>query len=277
MMTINCGGILMEFERPKVAGILNLSPDSFYDGGIYANSDSIRKRLEVMIDGGADFIDVGACSSRPGADNVSEEEELNRLIPGLEIIRKYFPDCILSLDTFRARIAEIAVKDFDVQIINDISGGEADEKMMQTIAGLSVPYIIMHMRGTPKNMQTFTKYKDIFKEMISYFVNKISFAKSLGINDIIIDPGFGFSKTLDQNYLLLKELKRFQIIEHPILVGISRKSMMYKLLNTSAEDVLSATSALHMTALQNGANILRVHDVIEAVQVIKLFEKLTAS
>jgi len=274
MMTINCGGKLIDFEIPKIAGILNITPDSFYDGGKYISEKAILNRVETMFDEGADMIDIGAFSSRPGAEDISEKEEADRLFPALSFIRKNFPDQILSVDTVRSTISRAVVSEFGVDIINDISGGDADSDIFATVAELGVPYIMMHMRGTPKNMQAKTDYKDIVKEIIFLFSEKIFKARSMGVNDIIVDPGFGFSKTIDQNYYLLNNLQLFKFLEVPILAGISRKSMMWKYLNTTPDDVLPATIALHMTALQNGADILRVHDVKEAVQAVKMFVKL---
>jgi dihydropteroate synthase len=271
-ISINCKGQLIDFGKPIVMGILNITPDSFYDGGFYHHEDKILQRLNKMISEGAKIIDIGAYSSRPGAKHISEKEELNRLTPVLELTLKHFPGLIVSVDTFRSKIAQTVVNDFDVSIINDVSAGELDHKMFETISRLQVPYIIMHMKGTPKTMQQNTGYKNLIKEIIDYFTVKIASLKAMGVHDIIIDPGFGFSKTLEQNYQILKNLKDFQILELPILVGLSRKSMIYKQLDINPARALNGTSVLNTIALQNGADILRVHDVKEAAEVINLVE-----
>ncbi|MCD4792503.1 MAG: dihydropteroate synthase [Bacteroidales bacterium] len=275
-MTINCNGKLLDLSSPIVAGILNITPDSFYDGGKYINEPHILKRVEEIINEGGTIIDIGAYSSRPGADHVSEEEELNRLIRALKIIRKKLPDVIISVDTFRSAIAGYVVKEFNVDIINDISGGNFDDDMFETIARLQVPYVLMHMKGTPQNMQDNPYYDDLLKEILIFFAEKVQEAKQIGINDLIIDPGFGFGKTTDHNFELLKNLDRLKKLDCPILVGISRKSMVFKLLNEIPENVLSGTVALNMAALEKGANIIRVHDVKEAVQTIAVFNKLNS-
>lgn len=275
-MTINCNGKLLDLSSPVVAGILNITPDSFYDGRKYFDENHILKRTEDIINEGAAIIDIGACSSRPGADYVSEEEELKRLIPALKLIRNKFADVIISADTFRSTIAEYVVKEFNVDIINDISGGNFDDKMLETIAKLQVPYVLMHMKGTPQNMQNDPVYDDLLKEILMFFAEKNQRAKQLGINDLIIDPGFGFGKTTDHNYELLKNLDKFKILDRPILIGISRKSMLFKLLNEIPENVLPGTIALNMAALENGANIIRVHDVKDAVQTVAVFNKLNS-
>ena len=257
-------------------GILNVTPDSFYDGGRFRNKSSILKQVDAMLDEGATFIDVGAYSSRPGADHVSYEEELSRILPIVEFLIKNFPDILLSIDTFRSGIAKACVE-AGACMINDISAGHRDKKMLNTIADLNVPYIMMHMRGTPKTMQKQTTYDDLIKEIIQYFSERISEARSLGIVDLIIDPGFGFAKTLEQNYQLLNQLELLNIIDLPILAGVSRKSMIYKTLNTSAEKALNGTTALNAVALLKGASILRVHDVKEAVECVTLLEQLRHS
>lgn len=275
-MTINCNSKLLDLSSPVVAGILNITPDSFYDGGKYINEPHILKRVEEIINEGGTIIDIGAYSSRPGADHVSEEEELKRLIRALKIIRKKLPDVIISVDTFRSAIAGYVVKEFNVDIINDISGGNFDDEMFDTIARLQVPYVLMHMKGTPQNMQDNPYYDDFLKEILIFFAEKVQEAKQIGINDLIIDPGFGFGKTTDHNYELLKNLDRFKILDCPILIGISRKSMVFKLLNETPENVLPGTVALNMAALEKGANIIRVHDVKEAVQTVNIFNKLNS-
>ncbi len=275
-MTINCNGYLLDLSKPVVAGILNVTPDSFYDGGKYTEIEEIKIRAEQIMEEGAAIIDIGAFSSRPGANHISEKEELNRLIPVLEMLQKDYSDAILSVDTYRSEIAKIVVNDFGVSIINDISAGNMDENMFQVIADLNVPYIMMHMKGTPDNMQDNPQYDDLFKEILMFFAEKLNIAKQIGINDVIIDPGFGFGKTLEHNYQLLNEFEKLKITDCPILVGLSRKSMMYKLLESNPKDVLPASLALNMVALEKGASILRVHDVKETVQVVKVFNQLNS-
>lgn len=272
-MTINCKGQLIDLSVPKVMGILNITPDSFYDGGLYKDQTKILNQVEKMLNEGATFIDIGAYSSRPNADNVSEEEELKRIIPILDLVISKFPDAIISIDTFRSYIAKQCI-DAGASIINDISAGKLDANMLQMIADLHVPYIMMHMRGTPKTMQQQTVYENLVKEILFYFSERINAARNIGIVDIIIDPGFGFAKTLEQNYELLNQLELFKMIEKPLLVGVSRKSMIYKKLETSAKEALNGTSVLNTVALQKGASILRVHDVREAMECIKLITSL---
>ncbi|NOQ24571.1 MAG: dihydropteroate synthase [Bacteroidales bacterium] len=272
-LTINCGGELLDLSIPKIMGILNITPDSFFDGERYSTKEKILFQVNKMINVGCDILDIGAYSSRPGAQNISISEELNRLCPVLETIRTEFPDIILSVDTFRSEVAKKVVEDFNVNIINDISAGELDNNMFETIAKLNVPYILMHMKGSPDNMQGNPKYNNVIKEVIDYFAVKIKKLKLLGVNDLIIDPGFGFGKTLEHNYQLLKYLDDFRIFELPILVGISRKSMINKLLEISPEEALNGTSVLNTLSIVNGANILRVHDVKEASESIKLCTK----
>jgi dihydropteroate synthase len=275
-MTINCLGQLIDLSTPKVMGILNLTPNSFYDGGQFNSDTSILNHVAKMIDEGATFIDLGANSSKPKADFVSEEEEIARLLPVVELILKHFPDTLLSIDTFRSEIARVSLEN-GAAIINDISAGALDEKMFEIIARYQVPYVMMHMKGTPQTMTSLTQYEDVVKEMLFYFSEKIAKARSYGINDLILDPGFGFAKTLEQNYEVLQKLELFQNIELPILVGISRKSMVYKVLNTSPDEALNGTTVLNTIALTKGASILRVHDVKEAVESIKLFERTKRS
>lgn len=254
-------------------GVLNLTPDSFYDGGKYKDTTSILKQVEHMLNEGATFIDVGAYSSRPNADHVSEDEELQRILPIVELILNTFPEALLSIDTFRSTIAKACIE-AGAALINDISAGKLDENMLKTVADLQVPYIMMYMRGTPKTMQQLTDYDDLVKDIIFYFSERIAAAKALGIIDVIIDPGFGFAKTLDQNFELLNKLELFKMIEKPMLVGVSRKSMIYKTLETSAKEALNGTTVLNTIGLQKGASILRVHDVKEAMECVKLIEKL---
>ncbi len=272
MKSINCKGKLIDLTSPKVMGILNLTPDSFYDGGKYKSEKDILQQTEKMILEGATFIDVGAYSSRPGAIHISEEEELSRLLPVLKLILQNFPNLLISIDTFRSNVAKIAIET-GACMINDISAGNLDDNMFKTIASLQVPYIIMHMKGNPKNMQTNVDYNNLINDIIYYFSKKINELRALNINDVIIDVGFGFSKTIDQNYELLANLNLFKSIELPILTGISRKSMLYEFLNTTSNEALNATSIANTIALQQGTNILRVHDVKESIQTIKILEK----
>jgi dihydropteroate synthase len=272
-MTINCNSRLIDLNLPKVMGILNVTPNSFYDGGKHEEINSIIHQVDKMLSEGADFIDIGAYSSKPSAEFVSEEEEIKRLVPIIKELVDHFPSIVLSVDTFRANVAKVAVE-HGAGIINDISAGLLDEKMLETVADLKVPYIMMHMRGNPKTMQTLTNYEDIVKEMIFYFSERIQKARSYGISDIVIDPGFGFAKTLEQNYEVLHKMELFSMLELPLLAGISRKSMIYKVLENSPQEALNGTSVLNTIALQKGAKILRVHDVKEAVECIKLVSKL---
>ena len=254
-------------------GILNVTPNSFYDGGKHKEINSIIHQVDKMISEGANFIDIGAYSSKPSAEFVSEEEEIKRLVHIIKELIATFPNIILSVDTFRANVAKAAVE-HGVAMVNDISAGLLDEKMLETVADLKVPYIMMHMRGNPQTMQSLANYDDIVKEMIFYFSERIEKARSFGISDIIIDPGFGFAKTLEQNYEVLNKMELFSMLELPLLVGISRKSMIYKTLENSPQEALNGTSVLNTIALQKGAKILRVHDVKEAVECIKLVSKL---
>ncbi|WP_157206617.1 dihydropteroate synthase [Mariniflexile maritimum] len=272
-MTINCKGKLIDLSLPKVMGILNLTPDSFYDGGKFLNETAILKQVEKMLLEGATFIDMGACSSRPNADHVSETEELNRILPVVKLILKSFPNALISIDTFRSEIAKQTVE-AGAALINDISAGKLDDNMLPTVAKLRVPYVIMHLRGTPQTMQQHTNYENITKEVLFYFSERIREAQALGMLDIIIDPGFGFSKTLEQNFELLNNLELFKMVNKPLLVGVSRKSMVYKKLGVTANDALNGTTVLNTIALQKAAAILRVHDVKEAMETIKLVESL---
>ncbi len=273
MSTINCKGKLVDLSVPKIMGIVNLTPDSFYDGGSLKNNNDVLRKVDQMLNDGADFIDVGGYSSRPGASFVEIEEELQRVLPIVELLIRNFPDIILSIDTFRSEIAENAIKT-GASMINDISAGKLDTNMLQTIGRLKVPYIMMHMKGNPQTMTSLTQYDDLIKEIIFYFSERIAEARKFGIDDIIIDPGFGFSKDINQNFELLKNLELLQILELPVLAGVSRKSMIYKTLNTSSEMALNGTTFLHSYCLQKQARILRVHDVKEAVESVKLYTKL---
>ena len=273
-MTINCKSKLVDLSSPKVMGILNLTPNSFFDGGKYNDEKAILTQVQKMLDQGATFIDVGAYSSKPNADFVSEEEELQRLIPVIELLVNTFPEILISVDTFRSKVAENAIEAGAV-LINDISAGSLDENMMQTVAKLQVPYIMMHMKGTPNTMQSLTQYDDIFQEIMFYFAEKIQLARSFGISDLIIDPGYGFAKTTEQNFELMHKSEILKHLKLPILVGISRKSMIYKTLKNTAQEALNGSTALNAFALMKGASILRVHDVKEAVETIALYEALT--
>ena len=272
-MTINCKGQLIDLEIPKVMGILNITPNSFFDAGNYKDESEILSQVAKMLSDGATFIDIGAYSSKPNAEFVSETEEMNRIIPVIDLILNKFPEALLSIDTFRSEVAKVAIEN-GAAIINDISAGKLDDKMLETVAKYNVPYIMMHMRGTPQTMQTMTHYDDIIKEMLFYFSERVSMARSFGINDLIVDPGFGFAKTLEQNYEVLQKLELFEILDLPLLAGVSRKSMIYKALNTSADEALNGTTVLNTIALSKGAKIVRVHDVKEAMEAVVLFEKI---
>ena len=272
-MTINLKGKLMNFSIPKIMGILNITPDSFYDGGRYNSKEKIQRQIEKMIISGVDIIDVGGYSSRPGAKDISIEDELNRVIPVIEIIKKKFPETIVSIDTFRSRVASEAIIS-GADIVNDISGGNLDSNMFETVSKHKVPYILMHMRGNPENMMSKTNYENVTKDVCKYFSQRIDKAHSYGINDVIIDPGFGFSKTTQQNYELLNNLEFFKEFQRPIIIGISRKSMIYKTLNTTPDKALNGSSVLHTISLMKGANILRTHDVKEAIECVKIVSQL---
>ncbi|MBW3520213.1 dihydropteroate synthase [Flavobacterium sp. NKUCC04_CG] len=272
-MTINCLGNLVDISTPKVMGILNTTPNSFFDGGKYRTDLDFLNQAEKMLMDGATFIDIGAYSSKPNAEWVSEEQETQRLLPVINLILKEFPQTIISVDTFRSKVAESAV-DNGAALINDISAGYLDSKMLEVIGRLNVPYIMMHMRGTPNTMVTLTDYKDIVAEMNFYFSERVASARRFGIKDIILDPGYGFAKTTEQNFEVLKNQQLFSLLGLPLLVGVSRKSMIYKLLEIGPEDALNGTSVLHAVALTKKTNILRVHDVKEAVQTIQLMQFL---
>lgn len=271
---INVNGKLMDFSSPKVMGILNVTPDSFFAQSRKQTSKEIIERVKQIIDEGASIVDLGAYSSRPNADDVSPKEEMNRLRIALEIIRNEFSDIVVSIDTFRADVARMCVEEYNADIINDIAAGEMDKEMFPTIASLGVPYIIMHMKGTPQNMQDTPKYDNELKEVLYYFSEKVQKLRDLGVKDIIIDPGFGFPKTIEHNYELLNHMEEFQIFDLPILVGVSRKSMIYNLLGTTPQEALNGTTVIDTIALMKGANILRVHDVRQAVENVRIFEKM---
>lgn len=276
-MTLNIKGHLFSLDKPQVMAILNVTPDSFYPESRKQTEEMITKHIEKVLNEGASMIDVGGYSSRPNAAEVSPEEEMRRLSVALDILNRHYPEVPVSVDTFRSVIAEKSVETYGAAIINDISGGEIDPAMFETVARLKVPYILMHMRGTPKTMQQLTDYKDMMEEIMLYFAKKVEQLHLLGVSDIILDPGFGFSKTLDQNYSLMKHLEEFQEFKLPLLVGISRKSMIFKLLGTTPEESLNGTTVLNTFALLNGANILRVHDVKAAVEAVKIVNKITSA
>ncbi|MCD7710969.1 MAG: dihydropteroate synthase [Porphyromonadaceae bacterium] len=272
--TLNVGGRLVSLERPWIMGILNVTPDSFYEASrCSCDEAAIVGRVDAIVEEGGDIIDIGAYSSRPGADDVSLEEEWRRLDKALAIVRKLYPAGFVSVDTFRAEIARRCVEEYGVQMVNDISGGTLDDAMFETVAKLQVPYVLMHMRGTPQTMQQNTGYADLMADMTDYFVRRIDRLHQLGVGDIILDPGFGFGKTLEDNYRLIRRLDEFRVLEKPLLVGISRKSMIYKLLDCTPEESLTGTIVLGTMALLAGASILRVHDVREAVQTVKIVTK----
>jgi len=273
MKSITCKGQLISLETPIIMGIINLTPDSFFDGGKYRDENSILDQAALMDAEGATLIDLGAYSSRPGADDITEEEELKRLLPVIALLMERFPKMLLSIDTFRAGVARRAVE-AGAALINDISAGKLDENMLPTVAELQVPYIMMHMRGTPQTMKTLTHYDDMVKEMLFYFSERVAKARALGINDLIIDPGFGFAKTIEQNFELLQKLELFETLDLPLLAGLSRKSTIYKTLNLEPAEALNGTTVLNTIALLKGVSILRVHDVKQAIEAVKLLNKL---
>lgn len=271
--TLNMKGTLMSLSTPVVMGILNVTPDSFYADSRKQTEAAIEERIQAILSEGGQIIDVGGYSSRPDAAEVSPEEEMERLAFALKILNTYYPEAIVSVDTFRAGVARQCVEEYGVALINDISGGELDAGMFATVADLNVPYIMMHMRGTPQTMQQHTVYTDMMEEIMLYFASKVRTLRLMGVNDIILDPGFGFSKTVDQNYLLMNRLREFEVFDLPLLVGISRKSMIYKYLGGTPAESLNGTTVLNTIALMNGADILRVHDVKAAVETVKLVTK----
>ena len=271
---INVNGSLLDLSVPCVMGILNITPDSFYAGSRMQTEAEITARAQQILDEGAGIIDIGAYSSRPNAENVSSHEEMERLRMGLEILRKTQPGAVISVDTFRADVARMCVEEYGVAIINDIAAGEMDADMFRTVAELNVPYIMMHMQGTPQNMQQHPHYDNLLKEVFLYFAQKVQQLRDLGMKDIILDPGFGFGKTVEHNYELLAHLEEFRIFELPLLVGVSRKSMIYRLLGNTPQDALNGTTVLDTICLLKGADILRVHDVREAVETVKIVEAM---
>ncbi|KAA6348268.1 Dihydropteroate synthase [termite gut metagenome] len=273
-LSVNVKGRLLDFSVPQVMGILNLTPDSFYGESRMQTDLEIANRVEQIIEEGASIIDIGAYSSRPNADHITAEEEMRRLRRGLEIVNRNHPEVILSVDTFRAEVAEICVQDYGVAIINDVSGGEMDKRMFETIARLNIPYIITHIQGTPQNMQQKPHYDNLIKEIFMFFAKKVQQLRDLGVKDIILDPGFGFGKTAEHNYELLFHLEDFKMFELPILVGFSRKSMITNLLNITPQEALNGTVVLNTVSLLKGAHIIRVHDVKEAVEAVNMICKL---
>lgn len=272
--SINVNGKLIDLAEPQVMGILNVTPDSFYSGSRKQTEEDIRNRVKQIIDEGGQMIDIGAYSSRQGADDVSTQEEMARLRHGMKIVNEMAPGMPVSVDTFRADVAKMCVEELGVGIINDISGGELDKRMFETVAKLGVPYILMHMKGTPQTMQQAPHYDDLMKEIMLYFAEKIQKLRDLGQKDIILDPGYGFAKTIEHNYELLGHQEMLHVFELPLLVGISRKSMIFRLLGSSPEESLNGTSVLNTIALQKGASILRVHDVKECVEVVKIVKMM---
>lgn len=268
--TINCKGKLVDLSTPQVMGVLNVTPDSFYAGSRMQTAEEIASRARQILDEGGSIIDVGAYSSRPNAEHISAEVEKQRLRNGLEIIRRNHPDAVISVDTFRADIAEWCVEEYGVDIINDIAAGQMDERMFTTVARLGVPYIMMHMQGTPQSMQQHPHYENLEREVFLYFAERIQQLRDLGARDLILDPGFGFGKTLEHNYELMERMDDFKIFDLPVLVGISRKSMIYKLLGCTPQEALNGTTVLNTVALMKGANILRVHDVAQAVEAVRI-------
>lgn len=272
--SINVNGKLIDLAKPQVMGILNVTPDSFYSGSRKQTEEDIRNRVKQIIDEGGQMIDIGAYSSRQGADDVSTQEEMARLRHGMKIVNEMAPGMPVSVDTFRADVAKMCVEELGVGIINDISGGELDKRMFETVAKLGAPYILMHMKGTPQTMQQAPHYDDLMKEIMLYFAEKIQKLRDLGQKDIILDPGYGFAKTIEHNYELLGHQEMLHVFELPLLVGISRKSMIFRLLGSSPEESLNGTSVLNTIALQKGASILRVHDVKECVEVVKIVKMM---
>lgn len=274
---LNVNGRLLDLSTPCVMGILNVTPDSFYSGSRMQTEGEIEARVRQILEEGAAIIDVGAYSSRPNADHVSAEEEMNRLRLGLDVLRRTAPDAIVSVDTFRADVARMCVREYGVAIINDIAAGEMDADMFSTVAELNVPYIMMHMQGTPQNMQQHPHYDNLLREVFLYFARKVQQLRDLGVKDIVLDPGFGFGKTLEHNYQLMAHLEEFRLFELPLLVGVSRKSMIYRLLGTTPQESLNGTTVLDTLCLMKGADILRVHDVRQAVETVQIVEKMLRS
>ncbi len=273
-LSLNLSGTIMNLSTPRVMGIINATPDSFYDGSRVPEPGQAVEKAREMIDQGADILDVGAVSSRPGSEEISEKEELERLSPVLEAVRNAFPEIPVSVDTWRSGVARSVRESFGIHMINDISAGSLDPDMFTTMAQLGIPYIMMHMQGTPPTMQEEPTYKNVVDELLQFFAERVYKLRKLGLNDIIIDPGFGFGKTLEQNYKLLGEFDSFRMLELPLMAGISRKSMIYKLLESEPEHALNGTTAAHMAVLLKGANLLRVHDVAAAKETVKIFQQI---
>lgn len=274
MKTLNCKGKLIDLTVPKVMGIVNITPDSFYDGGKNNSEKNVLIHAEKMLEKGATFLDVGGYSTRPGAENISEDEELKRVLPAIESILKRFPETLISIDTFKSKVAKAAIET-GAALINDVSGGTLDTEMYKTVGALKVPYILMHMRGTPETMTKLTEYNNVTKDVITFLSEKIALARAEGINDIIADPGFGFAKTREQSFELLNNLELFKNLDVPILVGVSRKSFIYKTLEVTSDKALNGTTVLNTIALLKGASILRVHDVEEAIECVNLLQNLS--
>jgi dihydropteroate synthase len=275
--TINLGGRLICIDKPMVMGIVNVTPDSFYDGGKYNREKTLIERVTKIVEEGADFVDIGGYSTRPGASQISMEEELERLLPAVRMVKKHFPDIAVSIDTFRSEIVNRIFEEAGAFIVNDISGGNFDSKMFETVAELGLPYILMHIQGTPSSMQKNPTYDDVVQDIIICFSERVKKLRLLGVNDIILDPGFGFGKTMEQNYELLNRLDAFKIFQLPIMTGISRKSVIWKLLDITPDESLNGTTVLNTLALTGGANILRVHDVKEAVEAVLIVEEIRRS
>ncbi|RLD71258.1 MAG: dihydropteroate synthase [Bacteroidetes bacterium] len=273
-LSLNLGGSIMDLSRPRVMGIINATPDSFYDGSRVPEPAQAIEKAREMIEQGVDILDVGAVSTRPGSQEISEIEELERLSPVLEALREAFPDFPVSVDTWRASVARTVKERFEIQLINDISAGTLDPDMFPTMAQLGIPYIIMHMQGTPPNMQDNPAYENVVDEVLQFFAERVYKLSLLGVNDIVIDPGFGFGKTLEQNYMLLGQFDSFKMLELPLMAGLSRKSMIYKLLESEPDDALNGSTAAHMALLLKGARLLRVHDVKAAVETVKIFQQI---
>ncbi len=273
-LSINCRGYLLELTHPKIMGILNVTPDSFHDGGKYLDVKSMKKKVDLLMSEGSDLLDIGGVSSRPGSKPVDEEEEIRRIEPALDYVRTNYPDVPVSIDTFRTRVAASLAEKYGIEIVNDITGGKGDPEMFDFIASSGLAYILMHMQGIPETMQNKPEYNDVIDDLLHFFSSKIEILNRKGVKDIIIDPGFGFGKTVDHNYEILSAFDVFRIFGLPLLAGISRKSMITRFLNIKTEEALNASTALHMVSLLKGANILRVHDPREAREVISLFNKL---
>ena len=274
--TLNLNGRLMVLDSPKVMGILNVTPDSFYDGGKYLTDTELLQQTEKLLTEGADFLDIGGYSTRPGAEDIPVDEEIRRSVGAIKTVLRHFPNALISIDSFRAEVARIAVMEGAV-VVNDVSGGELDPAMFTTVSKLNVPYILMHMRGNPKTMTKLTEYDDVVKTVVNFLHPRIHRLTQLGVKDIIVDPGFGFAKTREQNFEMLQRLDHFGILEKPLLVGLSRKSLVWKTLNIDPKDALNGSTALHAIALMKGASILRVHDVRECVEVVTLVKALVQS